>query len=193
MEKVTKERGGICLWCNCLFVKSPLCSPKCEEAWATICDDPLIAYDQVELFKLAPWFMELDKGTKFRFDQALTLVHKVAKVKFGLVGPHDWPPLDPRTKLRPIVLQSRKALPGDRLPGDWCYPIQRGWTVDPMDRVVHGLLDVQGRLGRLYNELIAPEGCLTKEEVKSLKQNAQFLSDIIEDAEEVLTMQLVEG
>jgi hypothetical protein len=62
-----------------------------------------------------------------------------------------------------------------------------------MDRVLHGLLHVQTQLGHLYNKLVDPKGRLTKGEVDGLKGHARCLSDIIEDAEEVLTMQLVEG
>jgi hypothetical protein len=186
------NEDGICVWCGSLslFEGSSLCSPECKTAWSQVCTDPVVAAEREELERLAPFYLKLDERTKGQFHESVRLAAKVGRIKFGLAPRFpDGPPLCPVEQLRPVPeVDARAALPTDY--GDWCPGIQAQWTDNPFDPLVHGLLDLHERSGRLYNELIKPETRISKELVGRLKFDVTC-SFITADAEEALTMEMV--
>jgi hypothetical protein len=187
------NEDGICVWCGSLGLLegSSLCSPQCKAAWSQVCTDPVVAAEREEIERRAPFYLKLDERTKRQFDESVRLAAKVGRVKFGLAPPFpDGPPLCPAKQLRPVPeVDVRASLPTD-YDGDYCPGIQEHWTDNPFDRLVHGLLDLHKRSGRLYNELIKPETRISKTLVERLKFDVAC-SFITADAEEALTMEMV--
>jgi hypothetical protein len=157
---------GICIWCGTLNGPSPFfCSPECQEVWAKLRDDPVVAAEQETLFKLAPIYTKLDPNTKRQFNQSCFLVAKVAKARFGLVQTihPDLSPLCDKSRMKLVdLVADYEARP--YLEADWQYGFQAPYTENPETRLAHALLEMREQLGRYYNALVNPVAAREQQE-----------------------------
>jgi hypothetical protein len=208
-NKPKYEYPGACVWCGCLFVKSPLCSEACAAAWKTISEDDETVEDRALLEAMAPSYVywcdspkpstplqkaaselfqqeELGMETPYgRYRKSIRKVLDRAEKLFGLIPPHtlDVPPLYAKSKMRPVdVRADNKARPSfEDGEGDWSWPVQSGYTDDPELRVIHGLLHLRGQFGLMYNNLLE-NGRLTQWDFEWLEGAIRDLKWIAEDA-----------
>jgi hypothetical protein len=194
MEKRKSNDNAICVWCGSLglAVGAVTCSPECKTAWSQVCTDPVVAAERDELERLAPFYEKLDKWTKRRFDESRRMIWKIGRIKFGLQERFpDGTPLCSAQSLPPVPEVDSYAMVTGVVNADYCFSIQAGWTENPFDRLVHGLLSIHESTGRIYNELIKPDTRVTEEVVKRLKFD-RACEGLVADAEEAATMQMVE-